>query len=128
VRCARATRCDWHPYEERFFPFNSVDESMRLPSAGAYLALFRDLVLQVIETDQIKFFRPRRNERSSICSLFMLLYKSIRKLAQAPLDLAFTRGGLEQFSQIILKLLNRARRIVSLDERLAFPGLDVQIE
>jgi len=58
----------------------------------------------------------------------ILLHPIIRKLAQAPLDLAFTRGGLDQFAQIILKLLDHARRIVSLDERQVFPGLDVQVE
>ncbi len=59
---------------------------------------------------------------------FILLHAIIRKLAQAPLDLAFTPSGLDQLSQIILKLLNHTRRIVPLDERLVFPGLDVQGE
>jgi hypothetical protein len=61
-------------------------------------------------------------------SASILLHAIIRKLAQAPLDLAFTRGGLDQLAQIMLKLLDHARRIVSLDERLVFPGLDVQVE
>lgn len=56
----------------------------------------------MIETDQIKFFRPRRNERRSIGSLFMLLHAIIRKLAQTPPDLAFTCGGLDQLSHRLI--------------------------
>ncbi len=92
-------------------PLESLSRPIKLTDKIYNVTLFIGFTSQLIRT-----------------SASILLHAIIRKLAQAPLDLAFTRGGLDQLSQIILKLLDHARRIVSLDERLVFPGLDVQGE